>query len=90
MSKILFILSLFFISSCSINKPASKKLNPAPVQSSQFEQVDINRDSVISIEEYSKSQINTYENQAPVKWFLFIIFLVFATCVGLSFFTKRT
>jgi hypothetical protein len=90
MNKILFILSLFFVLSCSINKPINNKLNPVPVQSKQFEQVDVNRDSVISMEEYSESQINTYENQAPVKWFLFIIFLVFATSVGLSFFTKRT
>ena len=90
MSKILFILSLFFILSCSINKPINNKLNPVPVQSKQFQQVDVNQDSMISIEEYSESQINAYETQAPIKWFLFIVFLVFAISVGLSFFTKRT
>lgn len=90
MSKILFILSLFFILSCSINKSINNKLNPVPVQSKQFQQVDVNQDSMISIEEYSESQINAYETQAPIKWFLFIVFLVFAISVGLSFFTKRT
>ncbi len=90
MNKILFILSLFFISSCSVSKLKTSSLNPSSLEIKKFESVDINNDSVISTEEYKNIKTYKYNNESPVKWFLFIIFIVFGSSIALSFFTKRT
>lgn len=90
MSKIICILTLLFISSCSVSKLKTDNLNPIPSEIKNFENVDVNDDMVISVEEYENIKAYKYDNESPVKWFLFIVFVVFGSSLALSFFTKKT
>jgi hypothetical protein len=65
-------------------------LNPIPSEIKKFKNVDINDDLVISAEEYENIKTYKYNNESPIKWFLFIVFIVFGSSLALSFFTKRT
>ena len=82
MSKILTLSSLF-CTGCAIKE----KSNPAPTQ--DFENLDKNNDSVISMQEYGNLAIQSYDYIGPAIWVGVIIGTAILATVAISLISKK-
>ena len=62
---------------------------PEPSVSSEFNDIDKNNDSMISIGEYQGLNPEPYDYEGPVMWFSFILFFVFLFSSVLAYIINR-
>lgn len=68
---------MFLLCSCSVNKVYKPNPTPKPVISSEFNNIDKNNDSMISVVEYLDLKSAPYDYEGPAMWFSVILFFVF-------------
>tara|TARA_R110001599_G_scaffold129199_4_gene303443 strand:- start:1924 stop:2190 length:267 start_codon:yes stop_codon:yes gene_type:complete len=79
----------FLLCSCSVGKIFKPNPTPAPAVSSEFDNLDKNNDSMISISEYQGLSPEPYDYEGPVMWFSVILFFVFLFSSVLAYIINR-
>jgi hypothetical protein len=79
----------FLLCSCSVGKVFKPNPTPAPAVSSEFDNLDKNNDSMISISEYQGLSPEPYDYEGPVMWFSIILFFVFLFSFVLAYIINR-
>ena len=82
MNKLFALLSLM-CTGCALKQNG----NPPPVR--EFKNLDKNKDSVISLQEYGNYGIQSYDYAGPIMWISVLLITVFLITCTISFLSKK-